>query len=53
MVECGAQGMWKLGREKGSFVKEQIWNDALGPNSCDPERPSFKFELTLWAMKSH
>lgn len=52
-VDCETQGMWKLGREEGSFVKEQIQKDILGPNSCDPQRSSFKFELTPKAMKSH
>lgn len=43
----GYREWWKLGREEGRFVKEQIWQDTLGPNSCDPQSPSFKFELTL------
>ena len=29
------RGWWKLGREKGDSVKEQIWKDILGPHSCD------------------
>lgn len=44
---------WKLGREKGGFVKEHIWKDTSGPNSCDPQRPCFKFTLILQAMGSH
>lgn len=31
----GHRGWWKLGREKGGSVKEQIWKDILGPHSCD------------------